>query len=259
MPRADSCAGSIVSGAGTIRGTIVCVPEAEPAESPWALQIAVRVEKANPPTTAAACAAAALATIELLDDERSLPGGIWQTAVETWNGARIRKIVRRARASAWERAQSASGVTVERDGAEARAFVPSRMADAPSEVSKLQIRSTPLDQVEPVAALPPIATGSLVVAVTPHFEMSWGKQAAQCAHAAQRAWMTADATVTERWDRAGRPIVVVHPTVDLWGSLDDLATTRIHDGGFTEIPPGTNSSLAWFVPGPDATEEPELR
>jgi len=39
---------------------------------------------------------------------------------------------------------------------------------------------------------------------------------------------------------------VIHPDATLWAALDDVATTRIHDGGFTEIPPGTNSSIAWF-------------
>jgi len=207
----------------------------------------VRVEKLTPPTTAAACAAAALATIELLDNERSQPDGIWHTSVATWNGARIRKIVRRARASAWERAQSVSGVTATRDGAEARAFVPSPMDQAPKEVTKLQIQSTALDDVEPIDALPELVPATLVLAVTPHFEMSWGKQAAQCAHAGQRAWMTADQVTLAAWDAAARPIAVLHPSAGLWESLDDVATTRIHDGGFTEIPPGTNSSIAWFA------------
>ena len=177
----------------------------EQTESPWALQLAVRVEKLSPPTTAAACAAAALATIELLDDDRAQPDGIWHAAVSTWNGARIRKLVRRARASAWERAQSVSGVTVARDGAEARAFVPSRMDEAPREITKLQIQSTPLDEVEPIEALPSLSASTLVVAITPRFEMSWGKQAAQSAHAAQRAWMTADDATRTAWDDAGRP------------------------------------------------------
>lgn len=215
--------------------------------SPWALQLAARVEKLSPPTTAAVCAAAALATIELLADERSQPDGIWHASVETWNGQHIRKIVRRARAAAWERAQAVSGVTVERDGAEVRAFVPSPMDQAPREVTKLQIQSTPLDEVPQLAELAPLAPATLAIAITPHFEMSWGKQAAQCAHAGQRAWMLADSATVVAWDDGGRPIAILHPTAALWTALDDIATTRIHDGGFTEIPPGTNSSIAWFV------------
>lgn len=214
--------------------------------SPWALQLAARVEKLNPPTTAAVCAAAALATIELLDDDRSKPDGIWHASVETWNGERIRKIMRRARASAWERAQSVSGVTVERDGAEVRAFVPSPMDQAPREVTKLQIQSTALDEVDPISELPDLAPATLVIAITPYFAMSWGKQAAQCAHAGQRAWTFAEPETLRTWDDTDRPIAVLHPDEPLWKALDDVATTRIHDGGFTEIPPGTNSSIAWF-------------
>jgi len=222
-------------------------PEPPQAPSPWALQLAARVEKLTPPTVPAVCAAAALATISLLDDERSQPDGIWHKPVTTWNGERIRKIVRRARASAWDRAQAVAGVTVTYQGAEVRAFVPSPMDEAPREVSKLQIQSTPLDDVEKHASVPDLTEGTLVLAITPHFDMSWGKQAAQCAHAAQRAWMTADPETVEAWDTAGRPITVLHPTNALWASLDNVATTRIHDGGFTEIPPGTNSSIAWFT------------
>lgn len=217
------------------------------SESPWALQLAARVEKLDPPATAAVCAAAALATIELLADERSQPDGIWHEPVETWNGERIRKIVRRARASAWERSQAVAGVTVERDGAEVRAFVPSPMDQAPREITKLQIQSTPLAGVEQLNELPELSPATLVLAITPHFEMSWGKQAAQCAHAGQRAWMFAEVETVTAWVAAGKPIAVLHPDGELWTALDDVATTRIHDGGFTEIPPGTNSSIAWFV------------
>lgn len=216
-------------------------------ESPWALQLAARVEKLNPPPIPSICAAAALATISLLDDERSEAEGIWHRPVSTWNGKRIRKIVRRARASAWQRAQSISGVTVAYAGAEVRAFVPSPMNEAPREVTKLQIQSTALEAVEQQSALPELAVAALVIAVTPHFDMSWGKQAAQCAHAGQRAWMTADTATIEAWHDGGRTITVLHPDADLWAGLDDVATTRIHDGGFTEIPPGTNSSVAWFA------------
>ena len=149
-------------------------------ESPWALQLVARIEKTDPPATPAVCAAAVLATIELLDDDRSQVGGPWHDAVNTWNGERIRKLVRRGRGAAWERAQSADGLTVQRDGAEVRAFVPSPMDQAPREVTKLQIQSTPLTEVAAVSELPQAVNGALLIAVTPLFDMSWGKQAAQC-------------------------------------------------------------------------------
>jgi peptidyl-tRNA hydrolase len=213
-------------------------------DSPWALQLAARVEKTDPPTIAAICAAAALATIELLDDPRSHPDGEWHEAVAQWNGARIRKIVRRGRASAWQRAQVPDGVTVERDGAEVRAFVPSPMDQAPEALAKLQIQSSPLDEVEPVDSV--LDVRGLLIAVTPHVEMSWGKQAAQCAHAGQWAWMRSSPDVVAEWDAAGRPITVIHPTPALWARLVEEAPVQIHDGGFTEIPAGTKTTLAWW-------------
>lgn len=226
-------------------------------ESPLALQLAARVEKIDPPTVNDICAAAALATIRLLDDERSRPGGDWHDAVQAWNGARIRKLVRRARASSWDRAQTPDGVTVMFGGAEVRAFVPGPMDQAPPELAKLQIQSTPLDDPEIIDELPTLPAGALVIAVTPLFDMSWGKQAAQCAHAGQRAWMHASAAELHDWSTADQAIVVLHPVADLWSQLESTATTAIHDGGFTEIPPGTNTTLAWFQPAVGApTDDP---
>jgi peptidyl-tRNA hydrolase len=212
--------------------------------SPLAMQLAARVERLDPPKTAEICAAAALATIALLDDERSRPGGNWHDAVDAWNGARIRKIVRRARGSSWLRAQEAEGVTIERDGCEVRAFVPCPLDRAPDQVARLQIQSTSLDEIEPVAEAH--AVSGLLIAVTPEFEMSWGKQAAQCAHAGQWAWMRSDPTIVGQWDAAGRPLTIVHPTPELWLRLIELAPIQIHDGGFTEVPAGTKSAIAWW-------------
>lgn len=218
---------------------------AESSDSPLALQLAARVEKIDPPTTAAICAAAVLATIGLLEDERSQPSGIWFDAVSAWNGARIRKIMRRGRGASWERAQEPDGVTVQRNGAEVRAFVPGPLDQAPAPLAKLQIRSTPLDEIEQIDELP--ATTGLLIAVTPEAEMSWGKQAAQCAHAGQWAWMKSDPADVARWDDAGRPISIVHPTTVLWADLVEQAPIQIHDGGFTEIPAGTKTALAFWA------------
>ena len=188
-----------------------------------------------------------LATIALLADARSRAGGRWHEAVETWNGVRIRKIVRRGRASAWERAQGVDGVTIAIDGAETRAFVPSRMADAPREVSKLQIQATPLDDPTPADELPSVEPGTMMVAVTPEVEMTWGKRAAQCAHADQLLWRNADDDRRASWDAARRPLVVVHATNDLWQAIDEVAEVRVQDAGYTEIPANTNTTRAWWA------------
>ena len=213
-------------------------------DSPLALQLAVRIERGADPSVVDICRATALATIRLLDDQRSAPGGPWHDAVEAWNGARIRKLVRRGRASAWEKALTVPGVTVALDGIEARAFVPGPMADVAGPVAKLQIQSTDLDAPPRVATAHPV--GGLTIAVTPDVEMSWGKQAAQCAHAAQRAWMTQPTDEMAAWHRAGSPIRVIHPDERLWERLLERATTVIRDGGYTEIPAGTTTTCAWW-------------
>ncbi len=219
--------------------------------APMALQLAVRVERSDPPTADQAAAACALATIALLDDERSAVDGPWHEAVERWNGAKIRKIVRRGRASAWRRAEEADGVTVEVDGVEARAFVPAPIDAVPAPVAKLQIQSSELEEPERVAELPTGSTPSplLQLAVTPEVEMSWGKRAAQCAHAAHRAWMRADRARQRTWTEAGRPLTIVYPKPELWLRLVDEADIRIRDGGFTEIPAGTQTTVARWIDG----------
>jgi peptidyl-tRNA hydrolase len=93
--------------------------------------------------------------------------------------------------------------------------------------------------------LPDVA--GLIIAVTPLVEMSWGKQAAQCAHAGQWAWMRSDVEMVSRWDAAGRPITVVHPNQQRWAELAEIAPVQIHDGGYTEIPAGTKTALAWWA------------
>lgn len=212
--------------------------------SPLALQLAVRVEKLAPPRTADACRVSALATIALLTDRRSQPGGEWHSEVEAWNGARIRKIVRRGRGNAWHRAQEPRGVTIHVDGVSVRAYVPGPMDEVPASLAKLQIQSRALD--EPVLTTQQPQGHGLLVAISPEVTMSWGKQAAQCAHAVQRAWMTSPPERRSAWHRAGRPIHVLHPSVQLWPSLVTRAETHIHDGGYTEIPAGTLSTVAWW-------------
>lgn len=221
-------------------------------ESPLALQLAARVEKLELPLVDDIYAAAAVAVIELLDDERSQAAGEsgepgeWYDAVAAWNGARIRKIMRRGRASSWLRAQEIPGVTVRVGTAEVRAFVPGPLDEAPRDLAKLQIQSTPLDEPELIGDRPEFEVGELVIAVTPDLEMSWGKLAAQCAHAGQRAWELATSEAQDRWRASGSRVLLLHPDSGLWDELRQGPVEEIHDGGFTEIPAGSLTAIGWI-------------
>ena len=218
------------------------VPEYE--DRPRALQLAARIEKTDPPELADVFGAAALGVIMMLDHAKSLPGGEWHDDVAAWNGSRIRKIMRRARASAWQRAQEVPGLTVRHGTAEVRIFVPGIIEDAPPELSKLQIQSTPLDEPEPTSTLEPVNGPTLTVALDPAVEMSWGKRGAQVAHASQRLWEQLDRSDRLNWNAASRPVRVLTPTGQLWEELVAAAPVVIKDGGFTEIAPGTRTCCA---------------
>lgn len=206
--------------------------------------MAARVEKSDPPTVSDIFTASALGVIMMLDHAKSLPGGEWHDEVAAWNGARIRKIVRRARASAWERAQSVPGLTVRHGSAEVRVFVPSIIDDAPLEVSKLQIQSSPLDEPKTVNAMPTVDQPTMLIALDPAVEMSWGKRAAQVAHASQRLWQQLSRTERLDWNGATRPVQVIAPSQSLWDELVAVASVTIKDGGFTEVAPGTRTAAA---------------
>lgn len=208
-------------------------------DRPRALQMAARVEKLDPPLLQDIFEAAALGVIALLDDHRSLPGGVWHDEVAAWNGARIRKIMRRARASAWTRAQEVPGLTIIHGSAQVRVFVPGIVDDAPPELSKLQIQSTPLDEPAQLTELNSPPAPTLTVMLNPAVEMSWGKRGAQVAHAAQRCWEQFDRADRLDWNAAGRRVHVATPTHALWDELHPALSTTIRDGGFTEVAPGT--------------------
>ncbi len=213
-----------------------------------ALQLVVRVEKASPPDLIDVYEAAAMATVGLLDDPRSHPQGAWHDEVAVWNGARIRKLVRRARGAAWGRVCELDGVTAHVGSASVRAFVPGLMDEAPAELAKLQIQSSPLPAPPIVDDLVATDEPTVIIAVDPAIDLSWGKCAAQVAHAAQRGWESFTRTERLDWNAAGRPLRVLSPTPALWGRLLPDARVTIHDGGFTEVAPGTRTALALYAP-----------
>jgi peptidyl-tRNA hydrolase len=214
-------------------------------EAPWAMQLVVRVEKASPPSERAACSAAARAVVELLTDERARPGGPWAPLVERWSRGRIRKVVRRARAHAWEKAQSVEGVTATVDGAEVRALVPGPTDAVPLEISRLQIRGLDLDGGDQVADVhPDEVSPGIVIGLAPLEGSSTGKRAAAAGHAAQLALAAMGPARRRRWAEGGFDALVTHPDADRWAELRATAPVVVADAGFTEVEPGTVTAVA---------------
>lgn len=241
--------------------------EAADTGAPWAMQLVARIEKLDPPSGADVAKAAVLSVIGLLEDERMTTDENWVTAVESWQQhGKIRKLVRRARASAWQRAQAPDGYTAQSGKAEVRAYLPSPMDEVPAEVAKLQIRSTPLDGSSDGAEDRTTDQrrttdqhrehGGLMIAVTPEVVMSWGKVAAQCAHAGQLLWRDASPAVLAAWSHYGRPISILYPDDRRFAEHIDEAPVRVRDGGFTEIPAGTLTTVAWWELPDRHAEEP---
>lgn len=214
-----------------------------PDEAPWAMQLVMRIEKADPPARTALCRAAALACVRLLDDERAQDGD-WQPLVQRWLDGRIRKHARRARGAAWEKVQLLDGVTASVPGGEVRAFVPCSTAAIPKDIAKLQLAGTEPEDPDAVAALEPVPGGPLVVAITPEPFLPLGKAVAAAAHAAQiSTWEMPEARF-ESWRAAGFPVDVEHPDAVRWRHLRSVAPVQVLDGGFTVVTPGTCTAVA---------------
>jgi peptidyl-tRNA hydrolase len=225
---------------------------------PWAMQLAVRVEKGTerivPPSHSAVCEAAAMAVVRLLTD----PNPEWQQAVHRWESGRIRKVTRRARGVRWEAVQSLPGVTVEHAGAQVRSFVPGPVTEVPPELAKLQVAGLDLDDdsednteddadddSDDGGAVKPPEHPYASMALNPDVRMSTGKAAAQCGHAAHLLLRQAAEPGVSVWIASGLRVHLVRD--ETWRRCVDRATVAVRDAGFTEVPPGTMTAIAWLV------------
>ena len=221
---------------------------ADPAQV-LAMPIVLHIPKADPPARSALLAAAASATVALCLDERVGPDadgtpGPWQHALREWTDARIRKVSRRARGAQWLAAQDVDGVTVDVDGAQARALVPGPVGDLDPRIRKLQIGGTDLEHDEPG----PVPDGVPTLWVNGALGMTVGKAAAQVGHAAM---ILAGAMSAERalaWAADDFRCAVRDADPATWAALGgDVAGGRaiaVRDAGFTEVAPGSMTVIA---------------
>jgi peptidyl-tRNA hydrolase len=200
-----------------------------------AMPVVLRLERDFAGRTAV-LEAAARAALAVCLDPRAEPDGEWHEAVATWVDNRIRKIARRARGAHWAAVQDLPGVTVEVDGAQARALLPGPVDEVPRVVARLQIGGTDLPADEPG----PPAPGVPVIWVNGALGMTVGKAAAQVGHASML-------------DAAARGLREVPPyavrTADpqrwaqLCGAAEHGEAVAVRDAGFTEVAPGTITTI----------------
>jgi peptidyl-tRNA hydrolase len=209
----------------------------EPVE--LVLPFVVRIERETPPTRTDALEAAAGAVLLMLTADRPE----WAEVVARWDGQRIRKVVRRARGAEWRRALTVDGLDVQHGTAQLRVYPPVPVDAWPPELARLQVGGTNLDDPSPPPAAP---VDVPLVLLSPHVEMTTGKAMAQAAHAAQLGWRTLRRRPRRTWQQAGFPLAVRDASEPQWAAALRSGAAVVHDGGFTEVEPGTaTAAFVW--------------
>jgi peptidyl-tRNA hydrolase len=218
--------------------TPAAMQDASRDEGPqYALPLVIRVERATPPARTDALEGAARAVLRFLADPRvTEPGGEWAAAAQAWEDARIRKVVRRARGAAWERACALPGITVGQRSAEVRVYPPVPVDEWPPDLAKLQVSGTDFDDPEPPAAPGPEVP---VLWLNPGLPMTAGKAMAQAGHGAQLVWWRLEPSSRSEWVDADFELAVRVARQEQWAELLVSGLPVVTDGGFTEVAPGS--------------------
>ncbi|MFF0546071.1 peptidyl-tRNA hydrolase [Nocardia thailandica] len=209
-----------------------------------AMQMVLHIPKADPPARSALLEAAAASAVAVCLDPRSGPGGEWEERYLAWKRSRIRKVARRARGAQWVAAGEVDGITVDVDGAQARAFVPGPVGAVDPRIRRLQIGGTDLAHDEPGPADPRYP----VLWVNAALEMSVGKAAAQVGHASMLLAGALSADAARAWSLDGYRCAVRDSGPERWAGLTaEVAAGRavaVRDAGFTEVAPGSLTVIA---------------
>jgi|SRR5450756_296149 len=211
----------------------------------YALPLVIRVDRGAPPARTDALEGAARAVLTFLSDPRvtGVDGvdGEWSAAARAWQDARIRKVVRRARGAAWERAAAVPGITVVQGSAEARVYPPVPVDDWPADLAKLQVSGTDFEDQAPPGDAP---DGVPVLWLNPDLPMSAGKTMAQAGHAAQLAWWELGPRDRSVWMDCDFDLRVRTAAAVRWKELLASGLPVVTDGGFTEVAPGSATVVA---------------
>lgn len=177
------------------------------------------------------------ALIKLLDsDDEEVTARL-----KSWTSGRIRKIVKRAKASAWNKVVELPHFAGNYEGTQVIAFAPMRISEQPKELKKLQV--TGLNS-ELTAPMPADGTAHLLVKVNASLGMSTGKLVAQVGHAVQLFLAYGEKDQILDWNSTGSRLRVIKAE-----NLSETAISGIvvHDAGFTEVPSGSLTATAEYV------------
>ncbi|WP_405166129.1 peptidyl-tRNA hydrolase [Nocardia sp. NBC_01499] len=209
-----------------------------------AMQIVLHLPKVDPPPRSVLLAAAATASVALCLDPRVGPDGEWASRYLAWKRSRIRKVSRRARGAQWLAANEVDGITVDLDGAQARALVPGPVRDVDPRIRRLQIGGTDLEHDDPGPADPELP----VLWVNSALGMTLGKAAAQVGHASMLLAGALTAEHALRWAEREFRCSVREADARQWKALADQVArgtaVAVRDAGFTEVAPGSMTVIA---------------
>jgi peptidyl-tRNA hydrolase len=208
----------------------------------YALPLVIRVERASAPARTDALEGAARAVLMFLSNPRVTdPAGDWAAAARAWEDARIRKVVRRARGSGWNRAADLDGITVVQGTAEVRVFPPVPVDEWPADLARLQVSGTDLDDPRPPG---PPGAATPVLWLNPGLPMTAGKAMAQAGHGAQLAWWALPPASQAEWAEHSFQLAVRTASPGGWAGLLASGLPVVTDGGFTEVAPGSATVVA---------------
>lgn len=179
---------------------------------PYSLPIILRLEKdvTVQPTQEEAIIATVKAVALFLTDKRTTASdGEWFLLTQEWLKGRIRKVTRRARASAWDNVVTLGGVKVVHAKAEILVLPPHVMDSPPVEVKKLQVAGLELSKHIPQEFSGTTFFPEMIIALNPNVKMSTGKTLAQVGHAVQLLLMSSDQKTVEIWAAEGFPVKIV--------------------------------------------------
>lgn len=219
-----------------------------------ALQLVLRLERDRPPSWRRAVELAATATLQIcLDPRATSPYGEWHQPLVDYCSGHIRKVTRRARASAWHAVQDRPGITLTEGNTQVRAFVPGRISEVDKSISKLQVGGTDAPYDEAEMAVDPRA---LQLWFPPAPVMTLGKSMAQAGHGSMlAAALMHDDPALPVWIANGGPCQASRVDRITWDRLmaevsdpfrgwRDARLVAVRDAGFTEIDPGTVTVIA---------------